>query len=176
MYVSVQLYILRSNTGEWRDGIASTHNIPLSGVQAMVVVCRQRLLHHMTVTHSHTHAHKGVFIVSSHNSMGTAEFLIHDTLKCGHLDKQDTFGCSKTPVCIHYNPWNQDTPLIWTFSSVPSVSIIEKFHCNAAIASHIKVLEKCTELGWMPELGVCMEVVIPLMNISKKCFFIHTPV
>ena len=47
----------------------------------MMVVCRQRLLHHMIITHSVTHT--PVYTVSSHNGiyMGTVEALIQDTLK-----------------------------------------------------------------------------------------------
>ena len=43
----------------------------------------------------------------------------------GHCNKQD---CPKHPVCVHYIPWNQDTSLIRTLTSVPRVSRLEMFH------------------------------------------------
>ena len=51
--------------------------------------------------------------------MYTVERLKSGHLKYGHLDKQGTFGCPKHPVCVHYNPLNQDTSLIRTLSAVP---------------------------------------------------------
>ena len=46
-------------------------------------------------------------------------------LKWGHLDKLDTLGCPKHPVCVHYNPWHQDTSLTPTLSPPSRVSRLE---------------------------------------------------
>ena len=60
--------------------------------------------------------------------------LVQDTLKWGHLSKQDTFTCTcscpKHPLCVHYKHWNQDTSLIGSISSILRVSGLERFHCN----------------------------------------------
>ena len=53
-----------------------------------------------------------------------------NSVKWGHLNKQDTFNHPKCNVCVQFNPWNQDTSLIRKLSSVPRVSGLERFHCT----------------------------------------------
>ena len=50
-----------------------------------------------------------------------------DSLKGGHLDKQDSLRCTKRHVSVHYNPRNQDTLLIRTLLG-PRASRLECIH------------------------------------------------
>ena len=63
---------------------------------------------------SHTHSHWGTQL---HNQL------------CGVMN-----GGVLSVEVIHYNPWNQDTSLTKTHSSVPRVSRIKRFYCTHAQA------------------------------------------
>ena len=55
------------------------------------------LAHHLALMYIYS-------IDSTRIVMLKMEPLLQDTQNRGHLDKQDTFGCPKHPVCVHYNP------------------------------------------------------------------------
>ena len=65
----------------------------------------------------------------SGNEKFTVDLPLRTLLKWGHLSNKDTFSLPKNSSCMQLNPWNEDTSLIWTLSSVPLVSGLEEFHC-----------------------------------------------
>ena len=83
-----------------------------------VVLGAVRLFLHLTDDMPNLHKDVHERIKSEFDTLLLLGLPWNPSLKWGHLHSRDTFGCPKFPFCVHYIPWNQDTSLIKTLSSV----------------------------------------------------------